>query len=199
MIAKAFGIMCHPTSTWRSIGQMSEQELRPYLLYPFVLGFIPSLAWYFGTTQIGWTVAGNSPTRLTVESAFAIAVCLYLAQICLVWIIGYLIHWMSKTYESDTSITKGAVLAGFIATPLLLAGIVGFYPFLALDLVVAIVAACYSVYLLYKGIPLALNMPAERGFLYASAMVGVTLVLVIALMGTTLILWDLGLEPVFQD
>ena len=199
MISKVWGIMFHPTSTWRSIGEMSESELRPYLLYPVVLGFIPALAWYYGTTQVGWTVAGNSLTRLTTESAGAIAICFFLAQLVAIWIIGYFIHWMSKTYGADTSIIKGAVLAGFTATPLLLAGAVGFYPMLAVDLLVAIFASCYAVYLLYKGIPIAMKMPSERGFLYASAVVGVVLVMVITLMGATLILWDFGFEPVFQD
>ena len=156
-------------------------------------------AWYYGTTQVGWTVAGNSLTRLTTESAGAIAICFFLAQLVAIWIIGYFIHWMSKTYGADTSIIKGAVLAGFTATPLLLAGAVGFYPMLAVDLLVAIFASCYAVYLLYKGIPIAMKMPSERGFLYASAVVGVVLVMVITLMGATLILWDFGFEPVFQD
>eukprot|EP00903_Cladosiphon_okamuranus_P004248 g4246.t1 len=149
--------------------------------------------------SVGWTVAGDSLTRLTPASAFSIAVCLYLAQLTAIWIIGYLIHWMSQTYESDTSLVKGVVLSGFVATPLLLAGIVGVYPMLAFDMLMAIIASCYAVYLLYKGIPIALNMPAERGFLYASAVVGMILVMVITLMGATLILWDFGLEPVFQD
>ena len=44
-----------------------------------------------------------------------------------------------------------------------------------------------------------MKMPSEQGFLYASAIVGVVLVMVISLMGATLILWDMGFEPVFQD
>lgn len=199
MISKAIGIMIHPTRTWRSIAEVSESNLKVYLLYPVVLALIPAIAWYFGTTRVGWTVAGDSLTRLTSESALAIAICVYIAQLAVIWIIGYFIHWMSRTYESDTSIIKGVVVSGFVATPMLLAGIVGFYPMLALDLIVAILASCYAVYLLYIGIPLALHMPAERGFLYASAVIGVIFVMIIAMMGGTLILWDLGLEPVFQD
>jgi hypothetical protein len=82
---------------------------------------------------------------------------------------------------------------------LLLAGVVGVYPILTLDLLLAILSSSWAVYLLYKGIPLAMKMPAERGFLYASSVVGVVLVMVIAMMGATLILWDMGFEPVFQD
>ncbi|MEQ9566651.1 MAG: Yip1 family protein, partial [Pseudomonadales bacterium] len=69
MLSKIWGIMFKPTATWREIGEMSESQLNWYLLYPVILGLLPALAWYYGTTQIGWTVAGNSPTRLTPESA----------------------------------------------------------------------------------------------------------------------------------
>lgn len=199
MVSTVWGLMFHPTSTWKKISDISESSLRAYLLYPVLLGFVPAIAWYVGTTQVGWTVGGNSLTRLTTESACAIAIAFYFAQLAAIWIIGYFIHWMSQTYGAETSVIKGVVLAGFTATPLLLAGVVGFYPLLGVDLLIAILASCHAVYLLYKGIPIAMKMPAERGFLYASAMVGVTLVMVITLMGATLILWDLGLEPVFQD
>ncbi|MEQ9208301.1 MAG: hypothetical protein RLN96_00450, partial [Pseudomonadales bacterium] len=67
------------------------------------------------------------------------------------------------------------------------------------DLLIAIVASSWAVYLLYKGIPLAMKMPPERGFLYATSVVGVVLVMVSAMMGATLILWDMGFEPVFRD
>jgi len=199
MLLQAWDIMFKPTSFWKKIGDTSEKDLSRYILYPVILALIPSLAWYYGTTAVGWTVAGDSLTRLTTHSAAVIAVCLFLAQIVGIWVIGFFIHWMSQTYDADTSIVKGAVIAGFTATPLLLAGAIGIYPHLAFDLLVAILAASYSVYLLYIGIPLVMHMPPERGFLYASAIVGVVLVLVISMMGATLILWDLGLEPVFID
>jgi small-conductance mechanosensitive channel len=199
MLSKIWGIMFKPTATWRAIGEMSESQLNWYLFYPVILGLLPTLAWYYGTTQVGWTVAGDSLTRLTPESAAGMAASYFFAQLAAIAIIGYLIHWMSKTYDADTSTVKGIVIAGFTATPILLAGVAGVYPLLTLNLLLAIVSSSWAVYLLYKGVPLAMKMPSERGFLYASAIVGVVLVMFISLMGATLILWDMGFEPVFQD
>ena len=199
MLSMTYRIIFKPTETWKSLADLPEAKVRSLLMVPLVLALLPAIAWYYGTTQIGWTVAGDSLTRLTKESAMAIAICLYFAQLSAIAIIGYFIHWMSQTYGADTSILRGIALTGLIAIPLLLAGGVGFYPILWLDMIIAILATIHAVYLLYKGIPLALNIPPERGFLYASAVAGVVLVMVISLMGATLILWDLGFEPVFQD
>ena len=60
-------------------------------------------------------------------------------------------------------------------------------------------AAGYAIYLLYIGVPIVMRIPAERGFLFASAMVGVGLVGCATLLGVTVILWEMGAMPVFTD
>ena len=42
-----------------------------------------------------------------------------------------------------------------------------------------------------------LDVPKERGYLFASAMIAVGLVLTVTMMGATVILWQLGAMPVF--
>ena len=61
------------------------------------------------------------------------------------------------------------------------------------------VAVGWAVYLLYSGLPVVMDIPAERGFLYASAVVGVCMVSLVAMMGVTVILWNLGFMPEFMD
>lgn len=199
MIGKISGLFFAPNKTWRNIAELTDTQLRLYMLVPVILGLIPAYAWYVGTTQVGWTVGSSDTIRLTTTSAQAIAIAFYITQILAIWIIGYFVHWMSTTYGADSSPTKGMALVGLTSVPILLAGVVGFYPNFAIDLLIAIAAVSYSVYLLYVGIPIAMNVPPERGFLYASAMVGVALVIVICVMCGSLILWSLGLEPVFTD
>lgn len=199
MLSKIIGLFFWPKRTWQEIAELNPTQLRFYMFYPVVLSMLPAVAWYFGTSQTGWTVGDSDPIRLTKDSALVIAVCFYVTQILAIWVIGFFIHWMSATYGAQSTPTKGMALIGFTATPILLAGLVGFYPNFSIDLLVAIAAVSYSVYLLYIGIPIAMKVPAERGFLYASAVVGVALVIVITVMGGSLILWSLGLEPVFTD
>ena len=53
---------------------------------------------------------------------------------------------------------------------------VGFYPILWLDMLVGVTAISWAVYLMYLGIPIVMNIPAERGFLYSSAVLAIALV-----------------------
>jgi hypothetical protein len=199
MLSKVLEFTLTPRRAWESVAGLSEAQYRAFMLYPVILALLPTFAWYYGTTQVGWRIADGHIIRLAEHSGLAIAVCFYLAQIAAIWIIGYLVHWMSNTYGAITTPAKGMALVGFTATPILLAGVVGFVPNFAVDLMVGILAVSYSVYLLYVGIPIAMQLPAERGFLYASAVVGVSLVIVVSVMGASLILWSFGLEPVFTD
>lgn len=199
MISKAIGMMIAPRSTWQKVAEMDEKQFKLYLAYPAILGLIPAIAWYFGSTRVGWTVAGSDALYLEQNSAMAIAICFWLTQILAIWIIGFFVHWMSETYGAHTTPVKGMAVVGLASTPILVGGLVGFVPNFAIDMLVAILVVSYSVYHLYIGIPIAMKVPPERGFLYASAMVGVSLVIVICVMCASLILWSLGLEPVFTD
>ena len=106
---------------------------------------------------------------------------------------------MSQTYGAKSTISRGIVIAGFTATPLFIAGLTGFYPLLWLDLLIGVVAVCWAVYLLYLGIPIVMDIPEERGFLFSSAVIAICLVMVICIMGGSVILWDFGAAPAFTD
>ena len=129
-----------------------------------------------------------------------IMVLFYLAMLVGTGLLGFMVHWMSETYEaSHSTASKGIQIAAYTLAPLFLCGAIGFYPVLWLDIILGCMAAAYSVYLLYIGVPIVMRIPPERGFLFASAMVAVGLVGCAALLGATVILWEMGAMPVFTD
>ena len=199
MIQHTFGLLVKPSSQWKTITELPESSFRTLLLYPWILAIIPAVAWYYGTSNVGWTVADGDVIKLTKESAMTICILFYLTQVACLSVIGYFIHWMSETYGADSSIAKGIVIAGLTATPLFITGMVGFYPLLWLDLLIGVAAISWAVYLLYLGIPIVMGIPEERGFLFSSAILAISLVILICLMVGSVILWDFGAAPAFTD
>jgi hypothetical protein len=200
MIQHTFGLLVRPSAQWRTVANLPESSFRTLILYPCFLAILPAVAWYYGTSRVGWTVGDEGETiKLTVESARQISVLFYLAMLGSVAVIGYFVHWMSETYGAASTLTKGIVIVGLTSTPLFIAGLVGFYPLLWVDLLIGVVAVSWSVYLLYLGIPIVMNIPEERGFLFSSAVVGVALVILICMMVGSVILWDYGAAPAFTD
>lgn len=199
MIQHTLGLLVKPEAQWRSVAGLPASSLNILLLYPCVMALLPAVAWYYGTSRVGWTVGDGAAIRLTVESALQLCILFYFAMVGCVVAVGYFIHWMAGTYGAETTFTKGIVVAGLTVTPLFVFGLVGFYPLLWVDMLIGLVAVSWSVYLLYLGIPIVMDIPEERGFLFSSAVVGVGLVILVSLMVTTVILWDFGAGPAFTD
>lgn len=199
MFNHAFGLLMQPSQQWRRVGELPPATMKTMVLYPFIGAILPAAAWYYGTTAIGWTVGEGAPIRLTKDSALVLILLFYCAMVGSVAVIGYFIHWMSQTYGADSSIAKGIVIAGFTATPMFVAGAVGFYPVLWLDMLIGVVAVCWSVYLLYLGIPIVMKIPEERGFLFSSAVIAICLVILVCILVGSVILWDFGAAPAFTD
>lgn len=200
MIQHTFGLLVKPSTQWRSIADLPASSFKTLILYPCFLAILPAVAWYYGTSQIGWTIGDKGDAiKLTAESARQISVLFYLAMLGSIAVIGYFVHWMSDTYGAESTLTKGIVIAGLTCTPLFIAGLVGFYPLLWIDLLIGVIAVSWSVYLLYLGIPIVMGIPEERGFLFSSAVVGVALVILICMMVGSVLLWELGAAPAFTD
>jgi hypothetical protein len=199
MFNHAVGVLVRPSTQWRNVAKLPEPSLNTLALYPCIMAILPAVAWFYGTTEVGWAVGDGEATRLTPDSARSIVILFYLAMVAAVAGIGYFIHWMSDTYGAQSTIAKGIAIAGLSATPMFIAGLAGFYPLLWVDLLVGTVAVSWSVYLLYLGIPIVMDIPEERGFLFSSAIIAICLVLATCIMVGSVILWDFGAAPAFTD
>ncbi len=199
MLATPFLMLFTPRRAWKETAAHAPKNPLAALMIPIIFALLPAIAWYIGTTHIGWKVGDGEPVRMTAGSARIIAILFYLTMIASIAGIGYMIHWMSLTYGANSSIAKGLMIAGLTAMPLFIAGAVGFYPSLFIDLIVGVIALCHAVYLLYLGIPIVMNIPQDRGFLFSSAVVAVCMVIFMAIMGASVILWDTIAPPIFHD
>ena len=193
------GIMFSPSATWEAIRDQDDSILVTYMKFILPLALLPPVAWYFGSVEMGWQL-GDRVIKLTSASALHIMLLFYLAMLVGTGFLGFMVHWMSETYEAEnSSLRKGVRIAAYTLTPMFLCGVIGFYPLLWLDIILGCVAGAYAVYLLYLGVPIVMGIPKERGFLFASAMVAVGLVGCAAMLAATVILWEMGAMPIFTD
>lgn len=186
-----------PRSAWHKLGMESEQSIRRRLLYGLVMALLPPLTFYWGATQVGWSITGTEKITITPDSALPLAVLFYCAIVGALAFIGYMVHWMARTYRADAHPIRGIVLLSYAATPVFLASLFGLYPIWWLALLLAIAACSYAIRLVYLGVPELLHVPEDMGFLYGSAVFLVVLVYVVLVMGSTAILWQYVATPVF--
>ncbi len=191
------GILTHPDKEWESIREDHESTTKLYLSHVLLLAAIPAAAAYYGTTQVGWQVGGSEVVKLSSESAIQLCVLFYAAMLSGIYLIGKFIDFFSMTYGVDASDHKGIVLAAYTATPLFLLGIIAVYPVLWVNMVAGIIAVCWSVYLLYEGLPILMKIPEERGFMFASSVLTVGLVMLVGLLAISVVIWSVGIGPVY--
>ncbi|WP_286978696.1 Yip1 family protein [Pseudomonas sp.] len=199
MIHHVWGLFTHPDQEWQEIRGEEESISHMYLTHVLILAAIPAISAFIGTTQVGWSIGGRTPVMLTEGSAMSMAIMSYLAMLAGVAVMGAFIHWMARTYDSSPSFAQCVVFAAYTATPLFIAGLAALYPHLWLGMLVGTCAICYTVYLLYVGIPTFMGIPSDEGFMFSSSVLAVGLVVLVAMMASAVILWGLGVGPVYTN
>ena len=203
ILEHTFGILLHPDSEWKSIRNERHSFIQVFLSHVPLLALIPTLASYYGVTQVGWTIGDGDPVKLTAASAMSLCAITYVCLLAGVFIFGEFINWMSRTYgvrdEAEKRHYEGTALAVYCSTPLFLAGIFLVYPNIWLNAVATVVAGAYGVYLTYEGIPILMNIAKEQAFMYASSVVTVGLVMLVSVRIGSVLLWGMGVGPVYVD
>lgn len=196
-VYRSIGLLISPLKTWEKIKDEEQGAVKVLLGHTAILGLIPPVCAYFGTTQVGWTVGYTDPIRLTTSSALPISIIYYLVILVSIFTLGKLIHWMNVTYGTDRSLGTCISLAAYPPTPLFLIGVVQLYPVLWLNYLIGLPALAYSIYLLYSGTEIVMGLSRERAFLMASAILAVCLVALVGVLAATVTLWGFGLGPSF--
>ena len=199
MLSYIPGLLLNPKQTWRAIHDDDISVAQVYSQYVVILALIPPIAGYIGTTQIGWQFGFGEPVKLTSSSALVIAVLFYFAILAAVGVVGKAIHWMAQTYGASPSLAECIVLAAGTATPLFLLGILLLYPVVVLIFLVGLAALALTVYLLYSGVPIMMDIPEDRGFLFSSSVITFGLVAFVAMLAITVILWGMGIAPEYTN
>lgn len=192
MVNHVWGLLAHPSAEFKHIKNENETVSHLYSHHVLLMALIPVISAFIGTTHLGWLSGEGHAIRLDMFTAFYIAIVFYLLMLAGVAIMGKVIHWMARRYESRPSLHSCMVFAGYIATPMFLSGLVALYPVVWLCLFVGIIGLCYSGYLLYIGIPHFLNIDHKEGFIFSSSTLAIGILLLELLLGLTVVLWGYG-------
>ncbi|MBX2807246.1 MAG: YIP1 family protein [Cellvibrionaceae bacterium] len=203
ILEHTLGIMLHPDSEWKAIRKEQHSFKQVFLSHVPFLALIPTVAFFIGVTQVGWSVGVGDPVKLTMLSALELCGLTYFALLVGVYCLGEFINWMAKTYgvkdAEDRRHYEGTALAVYVTTPVFLVGILGVYPNLWLNAGATVIAGAYAVYLIYEGIPILMNISKDQAFMYASSVVTIGLVLMVLVRVAAVIVWSVGIGPVYVD
>jgi len=186
-----WGLYAHPKEEWQTIEKRHE-SLTYSLVHILTIALIPAICSYYAAAHIGWTIGAGNPIKLPESNAMLMSIAMYIGLVVGVFALAYLIQWMAKTFDSTPNFTQSLELAAYTATPLLMVGVTALFPVLWFVTMAGLVALTYSVYLLYSGVPIMMNIPEEKGFIYSSSVVTCGLVMLVGLMAVSAIMFGMG-------
>ena len=181
------------------IAVLQESSLAGRLQY--CLGLIlllPPIFAGIGGVLFGWRLGASDPLRLGVEQAAIISL-LYFLSLCFGFFGTVVIaRWMGRTYGADAPLSVYFAFFTVVCAPLAVASVAHLFPHVFFNILVLIPTFIWCMTLLYRGLPVALQIPPERGMLMSSALVAWLLVAAVSLLGLSMGLWVAGIGPAIR-
>ena len=159
------------------------------------LSLIPPIFLFIGSLQFGWQIGAEDVIRLRETTLLAISVCYFLALLTGFIGLAIILRWMAPTYGASLDLSRHLTLVATVATPMVVGSISHLYPHVFVNMLAIIPVLIWSMFLLYRGLPILLQTTPQQGMLMASSLIGIVLVAAVTLLGVTVVLWTHGFGP----
>jgi hypothetical protein len=187
-------ILFSPTAVFEAVAVESPPASRVFFRIALWLGLLPPLFAYFGTVEFGWRL-GVAPVYLPKSTVLAICAAYFGALLFGFLSSAVIARWMAATYDASQSLGRCLALMAIVGAPLAVGSVVHLYPHAFLNVLVLVPVLIWSMYLLYRGLPVVLGTGPNRGMLMASSLIAYLFVALVSLLGITVALWGSGIGP----
>lgn len=184
-----------PVAAFEQLAKVDPSPVGVLFRNSLWLLILPPLFALIGAANFGWRLGAAEPLQMEFGSLLAISFGYLMVLLFGLISTAVISRWMATTYGANTSLGRHMALITIVGAPLAFASIIHLFPDVFVNVIILIPTMIWSMYLLYKGIPIALETPPERGMLMASSLVGWLLVAAVSLLGISMALWTLGFGP----
>ena len=187
-------VLLRPQAAFRAIGERPPSGPAVFFGFALWLGLLPPLFAYIGTTTFGWRL-GVEPLYLPAATVLAISIAYFALLLFGFLSAAFVAHWMATTYGADPAFGRSLALIALVGAPLSIGSVVHLCPHAFINVLVLVPLLIWSMYLLYRGLPIVLKTDPGRGMLMASSLIAYLLIAWVSLLGITVVLWSRGIGP----
>ena len=167
LLQRVLDILMRPRETWLQIDAEDGNPARIYLGYLVFLAAIPAVAGFIGYSLIGVGAFGIS-VRVPVVQGLVSMVVGYVLSLAMVYVLALIANMLAPRFQAQQDMGSAFKLVAYASTAGMLGGVFSILPSLAM---LGLLAALYSVYLIYSGIPVLMKAPQEKAVGYTAALV----------------------------
>lgn len=167
LLQRVLDILMRPRDTWLQIDAEDGNPGRIYLGYLVFLAAIPAVAGFIGYSLVGVGAFGIS-VRVPVVQGLVSMVVGYVLSLAMVYVLALIANMLAPRFQAQQDMGSAFKLVAYASTAGMLGGVFSILPSLAM---LGLLAALYSVYLIYTGIPVLMKAPQEKAVGYTAALV----------------------------
>ena len=195
LIKILFKSLFDPMAAFEELRRAEPDPVEIFCKYSLWLLLMPPVFAWIGSYTVGWQVGADEPLHMSMFAMNFVSIGYFLLLIFGFISTSLISQWMAATYNADTNLGRHFALITIIGEPLAVASIAHLFPNIFFNVLVLIPTMIWSMYLLYKGVPVVLQTSSDRGMLMASSLVGWLLVAAVSLLGISMGLWTAGYGP----
>lgn len=173
LIERAKNILLQPRPTWAVIDTEATDTAALFTRYAMVLAAIPAVCGFIGMSLIGFGGFGVS-FRVPLATGLVNMVVSYVLSLAGIFVLGLIINALAPTFGGQKNQTQALKVAVYASTAALLGGVFSLLPALSM---LGLLAALYSIYLLYTGLPVLMRSLPGKAAAYTAVVVVASIVL----------------------
>ena len=154
LVARAKAILMTPRQEWGVI------DAEPLNVSELLVGYVLPLAAIGAIARfLGFSVFGIAGFRLSIGWGISQAITSFILSVIGVFVLAWVINALAPTFGATQSMPQATKLSAYSMTAAWIGGIFYLLPFLA---ILALIAALYTLYLFWVGLPILMKVPADK-------------------------------------
>ncbi len=190
-----FRLLLRPAGVFEELSETRPDPHVVFFKYLVTLALVPPVFAYIGAANFGWRIGAAQPVYLDGGDLVILSI-IYVFVLLFGFVSTAMVaQWMAATYGARQSLGIHFAMVVIVAAPLVAGSVIHLFPHIFINVLVLIPTLMWSMFLLYRGLPVVLKISPERGMLMASALIGYVLVAAVSFLGLTVALWGRGIGP----
>jgi hypothetical protein len=190
LIERAQAMLLRPKQTWPVIESEPATVGSIYRDWLIYMAAIPAVCGFIGLSLVGVGVFGVG-LRLPIAVGLANMITSYLVSLVLAYVVALAVDALAPAFGGTRNPISALKLVAYGSTAAYVGGVFSLVPTLA---VLGLVAAIYSIYLVYLGLPVLMKCPQEKAGVYTAVLVACAIIAGLVL-GAIKAALHLGVRP----
>ncbi len=181
LIRRVKDILLKPKETWPVIAGEPADTASIYSNYLIFLAAIPAVAGFIGLSLIGVGGFGFS-MRVPLMAGLMNMVVGYALSLAMVFVLALIVDALAPTFGGGKSPVSALKLVAYGSTAGFVGGIFSLLPAVS---ILGLLAALYSIYLIYTGLPVLMKCPPAKAAAYTAVVIVCGIVLSVLLVAVS--------------